>query len=232
MEFTKKVPVAVMAESKIAELIRSGKYEADMKLPTENDLCLMLGVGRGSVREAVRSLQAKGMVEIKPGRGAFVAETPSSAASAVMWLVQNEADLRDFIEIRNALEPLAAKKMAENGTEEQILALTKIHNNFLIAVREGDIMRIAALDEAFHSAIVAGSGNALLVNIDAQLSVSLHAFRSHTFSVEQNTLNAIEPHSRILEAIIRHQGEMAHQEMLNHLHLIERDLSLNISSVK
>lgn len=72
------------------------------------ELCQRLGVGRGTVREAFRLLQAKGVVEIKPGRGAFVAENPAERdIGAIDWLVENERELRDSIEIRTALEPMA-----------------------------------------------------------------------------------------------------------------------------
>ena len=228
MEQISRIPITSQVEERIRELIESGKYGAGMKLPTENELCSALGVGRGSVREAFRLLQAKGLVEIKPGRGAFVAEESPNAENAVMWLVQNEADLRDFIEVRNALEPLAAKRMAERGSDTQIAALQDIHDRFLSAIRSGNSKQIAALDEAFHSAIVSGSGNSLLIDIDSRLSRGMHDFRSNTFAVEQNAKNAVEPHSRILDAIVHRNGESAQREMLYHLHLIEKDLTENI----
>lgn len=68
------------------------------------------------MREALRLLQAKGLVEIKPGRGAFVAENEPADANPVVWLVQNEKELRDSIEIRNGAR---TTRRTENGRERQ-----------------------------------------------------------------------------------------------------------------
>lgn len=232
MKQIQRIPVPAQIENYIKELISSGKYAPGMKLPTESEFCSTLGVGRGSVREAFRLMQAKGIVEIKPGRGAFVAEPRTDTADALIWLVENESDLRDFIEIRNALEPLAAKKMAENADEKQIAALKDIHSRFLVAIKADNAARIAALDELFHSTIVRYSCNSLLIDIEARLTESLHTFRSNTFAFSRNVQNAVEPHTRILEAIMNHDGESAHREMLAHLRLVGKDLSDNIRGIK
>ena len=109
MEPIVRVPIVSQVEERIRELIDSKKYTEGMKLPTENELCQSMNVGRGTVREALRLLQAKGLVEIKPGRGAFVASKQAVDINPVVWLVQNEKELRDAIEVRNALEPVAAR---------------------------------------------------------------------------------------------------------------------------
>lgn len=150
----KKVPIVSQVEESIREMIEKKEYKPGMKLPTEFEFCQTLQVGRGTVREALRLLQAKGLVEIKPGRGAFVAENEPADANPVVWLVQNEKELRDSIEIRNALEPLAARKMAENGSGDAMHDLRRIHDDFLSAIENGDADRIAELDEGFHSLIV------------------------------------------------------------------------------
>jgi len=227
----KRVPIPSQIEDYIRELIASERYRPGMKLPTESEFCSTLGVGRGSVREAFRLMQAKGLVEIKPGRGAFVAEPGSSTENALMWLVQNESDLRDFIEIRNALEPLAAAKMAQTADEKQIAALKDIHSRFLVAVKSGSSSRIASLDELFHSTIVRCSRNSLLIDIESRLTEGLRTFRSNTFTLEDNVRNAVEPHSRILEAIANHDSEKAQYEMNAHLRLVGDDLTRNIHSI-
>ena len=81
MEPIKRVPIVQQVEEKIRQLIESGQYGPGEKLPAEMDLCQRLGVGRGTIREAFRLLQARGYVEIKPGRGALVAERLPAAGS-------------------------------------------------------------------------------------------------------------------------------------------------------
>ena len=230
MEPIVRVPIVSQVEERIRELIDSKKYTEGMKLPTENELCQSMNVGRGTVREALRLLQAKGLVEIKPGRGAFVASKQAADTNPVVWLVQNEKELRDAIEVRNALEPVAARKMAETASEAALRRLKKIHADFLAAVKAGDTIQIAELDELFHGWIVRESGNQLLNEINVHLIQGMHTFRSKTFTVPENVRNAVEPHTRILNAITGRDGNAAEQEMRKHLKMVNEDLSSSINA--
>ena len=230
MEPIVRVPIVSQVEERIRELIDSKKYTEGMKLPTENELCQSMNVGRGTVREALRLLQAKGLVEIKPGRGAFVASKQAVDINPVVWLVQNEKELRDAIEVRNALEPVAARKMAETASEAALRRLKKIHADFLAAVKAGDTVQIAGLDELFHGWIVRESGNQLLNEINVHLIQGMHTFRSKTFTVPENVRNAVEPHTRILNAITGRDGNAAEQEMRKHLKMVNEDLSSSIKA--
>ena len=225
-----RVPIVSQVEERIRELIDSKKYTEGMKLPTENELCQSMNVGRGTVREALRLLQAKGLVEIKPGRGAFVALKRTVDINPVVWLVQNEKELRDAIEVRNALEPFAARKMAETAGEAALRQLKQIHSDFLAAVKTGDTVQIAKLDELFHGLIVRESGNQLLNEINVHVLQGMHVFRNKTFTVPENVRNAVEPHSRILDAITSRDGNAAEREMRKHLKMVNEDLSSSIKA--
>ena len=225
-----RVPIVSQVEERIRDLIDSKKYTEGMKLPTENELCQSMKVGRGTVREALRLLQAKGLVEIKPGRGAFVASKQAVDSNPVVWLVQNEKELRDAIEVRNALEPFAARKVAETASEAVLQQLKKIHIDFLSAVKEGDTEKIAELDELFHGLIVRESGNQLLNEINVHLLQGMHTFRNKTFTVPENVRNAVEPHTRILDAITGRDGNAAEREMRKHLKMVDEDLSSSIKA--
>ena len=229
MEPVKRIPIIEQVEAQIRQLIESGEYAPGAKLPTEMELCQLLGVGRGTVREAFRLLQARGYVELKPGRGAFAAERlPAEELGTIEWLVRNEQQLHDAIEIRRGLEPMAARRMAESGDEDSVRALARLHGEFLAAVEDGDISRIAELDERFHSAIVAGSGNHLLMAIHRQVDQEIKTFRSKTFQVPQNVRNAVSPHSSILEAIQSGDAAAAEAAMRAHLDKVQEDLLENI----
>lgn len=231
MEPIARVPIVQQVEDRIKALIEEGQYQPGVKLPAEMELCQRLGVGRGTVREAFRLLQAKGIVDIKPGRGAFVTEHPRTAdMGAIDWLVENERELRDAIEIRAALEPMAARRMAERCGREEIRRLEDIHRSFLAAIEEGDTAKIARLDEQFHSAIVESSGNTLMIEINNHVRQGVQTFRSKTFQVEQNVRNAVMPHSNIMNAILARDAAQAEREMRAHLDKVQEDLTQNISS--
>ena len=231
MEPIKRIPIIEQVEEQIRELIESGRCLPGEKLPTEKELCQRLGVGRGTVREAFRLLQAKGYVELKPGRGAFVA-LPSDEMGAIEWLVLNEQQLHDAIEIRRALEPMAARRMAERRDENAIEALERLHAEFLSAVKSDNNKRIAELDERFHTAITLGSGNQLLISILQQVNQEIKTFRSKTFSVPQNVRNAVDPHNRILRTIQAGDADGAEAAMRAHLDKVQEDLLENITAEK
>ena len=231
MEPIKRIPIIEQVEQQIRELIESGSCLPGEKLPTEKELCQRLNVGRGTVREAFRLLQAKGYVELKPGRGAFVA-LPSDEMGAIEWLVLNEQQLHDAIEIRRALEPMAARRMAERRDETAIEALERLHAEFLSAVKSDNNKRIAELDERFHTAITLGSGNQLLISILQQVNQEIKTFRSKTFSVPQNVRNAVDPHNRILRTIQAGDADGAEAAMRAHLDKVQEDLLENITAEK
>jgi len=231
MEPIKRIPVVQQVEDRIRMLIDEQAYRPGQKLPPEMELCQTLSVGRGTVREAFRLLQAKGIVEIKPGRGAFVAEAPAIPnITAIDWLVENEGDLRNFLDVRTALEPLAARRMAERCGEDDIKKLEEIHRSFLAAIDAGDPGKIAQLDERFHSAIVERCGNHLMIEINTRVCTGIRTFRSKTFQVEQNARNAVRPHSNIMNAILARDADQAELEMRAHLDKVQEDLTQNISS--
>ena len=93
----KRVSIVQQVEQVIADRIVDGTYAVDTKLPAEMTLSKQLGVGRGTVREAFRLLEAKGLVEIRPGRGAFVAsDKEAGAEQTVQWFRANEMELLDL----------------------------------------------------------------------------------------------------------------------------------------
>lgn len=231
METIRRVPVVQQVADLIRNQIDKGIYSPNQKLPPEQELRSMMGVGRGTVREAFRLLEAQGYVEIKPGRGAFVAEQLPGNMDTVEWLIQNEQELRDAIEVRRALEPLAARRIAERGSAEDIHNLAELYDRLMTALRDGDTVLCGQLDEEFHSAIVAGSGNRLLLAINQQVIQGMKEFRSKTFRVPQNVQNAVEPHTRIMDAIGKRDGERAEVEMRIHLDKVQEDLRQNITRI-
>lgn len=230
MEPVQHVPIVQQVEARMLELIEDGTYKPGEKLPSEKDFCQQLNVGRGTVREAFRLLQARGYVEVKPGRGAFVAERiPDHNTGAVEWLFQNEHELLDAIEIRRELEPLAARRMAERGSDEAIRKLKALHDSLMAAVQAQDTTRIAQLDEDFHSAILEGTESHLLISINQQIIRGMKTFRSKTFQVPQNILNVVEPHTRIMQTIQERDGKGAESAMRAHLDKVQEDLRNNIA---
>lgn len=227
MKSIQRIPVVQQVADNIEEYILSGEVEVGQKLPSEKELCEQMGVGRGTVREAFRILQTSGYVEIRPGRGAFVARKEEmELENIVEWFVKNEVELKDVIEIRTALEPLAVRLTIERCSDADIAQLARTHETFLEAISQRDSVNIAKYDEKFHNQIVEKSQNKLLISINRKVSECAQAFRSKTFLVEHNIQNAIEPHTNIMDAIRRRDIDAGERYMRRHLDQVIIDLEV------
>ena len=211
----KRVSIVQQVEQVIADRIVDGTYAVDTKLPAEMTLSKQLGVGRGTVREAFRLLEAKGLV---------ASDKEAGTEQTVQWFRANEMELLDCVQVRNALEPLAARLMAERSQPEDLLELQHIHQKFVEAVEKQDAATIAKYDEKFHTSIVKASRNQLLIKINHQTCERIKNFRQRTFQHNQNALNAIMPHAKILAALQAGDADAAEHYMHSHLELVAQDL--------
>ena len=202
----------------IKDMILSGEYKENEKLPAEMSLCQSLKVSRTSVREALRVLQALGFVEMRPGKGAFVAdykqkeETPNN-----MNFNMDGARFHDFMEVRMAIE---------------IQELKEIHEAFVEANNSHDMIKMIMLDELFHKQIVACTSNPLLMDINEQVLDAFRAYRGDSFSNDMVYKNAVEPHARILLCFETHNATLAVEEIRRHLDITSRDMELIQSKKK
>jgi len=230
MEPVRKMPITDQVVDKIRTSIIEGTFEEGKKLPTEQDLCSSLRVSRSTVREAFRVLQTMGYVELKPGRGAFVlSAAPDASVDVRDWFRVNAPKLTDFIEVRKAIESLAIKIAVERGTEEEYRKLFEINESFITAVEEDDVKGMAFLDEEFHREIVDMSHNSLLININGLVAQAFKKYRSISFQVRKNALNAVEPHRTILAALKKRNRDEAVKSIESHLTMAKDDMEAVIS---
>jgi GntR family transcriptional regulator, transcriptional repressor for pyruvate dehydrogenase complex len=214
-----KVSVIEQVIKELQGLISSGDYEVGDKLPPELELCKDLGVSRSTVREAYRMLNAYGLVEIRPGRGAFVRRLHRDADhdSVRDWFIEKEAELLELMEVRMAVEPIAVRLAIKRATGKQVATITAIHERFAAAAARTDALELATLDEAFHTAIVEASSNRLLVKLNRLLVDEFREYRARAFSVEENIAHALAPHEAIVKAILEQDTAAAIEAMNGHL---------------
>lgn len=203
------------------------------KLPTEMELCERLRVGRSTVREAVRALQVMGYVNIEPGRGAFLKqkslETP--VHRILSWLGSRKAEVADIIEVRMHLEPFSVKLAVERGTESDVEKIDAIRREYEALLDSGPFSetignRLGELDSEFHAAICDASHNPLLIDLNSLVTEAFKEFRAQSFSVESHARNAIQPHRRIIAAILKRHASEAQGAMRKHLFKTLEDISL------
>lgn len=212
----------------IRTFIQEPGHSPGEKLPTENELSKQLGVGRSSIREALRVLQTMGYVTIVHGKGAFIQSTQPSSEAAERWFEDNFLALNDIYVIRENIEPLVAGLSARNITQPEVEKL-RINLQQMRAVADLPSERsnpslMAQLDTEFHAIICESTQNPLLISMYKQISSSLSRYRQNSFAILRNQKNALAPHEQILDALAAHDEDLARQYMIEHIAISKKDM--------
>ncbi|MFC9790470.1 FadR/GntR family transcriptional regulator [Rhodococcus sp. NPDC127528] len=160
-------PLVPQLEKILRERISSGHWSPGERLPREADLAAELGVGRSSIREAVRLLAQDGQLTVRHGVGTFVNESAAAPAGASdLPRLLRRARLIEVFEVRRALEVEAARLAATRARPDDVHRVRS-----MLAARHSahgnDIGEFVAADLDFHAAIVELSGNAVLASLFA-----------------------------------------------------------------
>lgn len=217
-----RTPLADQAASLLLERIRSGEWALGAKLPGETTLAPQLGVGRSTVREAIRQLAGRGVLLTRQGAGVFV-----SALDAVEgWgAVVDRADIVAVIEARMAIESEAAALAAERRSPAALRAIRRA-----LAQRDGARTGIEAFvdaDTRFHRSIVEAAANPILIEMfDAfvpRLRQSMiEVVRIGRHSDDDGDRDA---HTALADAIAARDPEEAHRLSREHLASLRRGLA-------
>jgi GntR family transcriptional repressor for pyruvate dehydrogenase complex len=218
MKEIKRVSVTTQVIDSIRESILDGQFTIHQKLPSELKLCEMLNVSRSTVREAIRTLQAEGYVELVAGKGAFVRDNQKHDYETIRkWFIESAPNLRDSTEVREAFEPLQARMAIQRGTEEELAELRRIHQAFIDANKENNVSALASLDEQFHTQICIMAHNGLLEKINMLSIMELRKYRLLSISVKESSENTIVEHGLILKAMEEKDQNRVTTAMLAHL---------------
>ncbi|WP_242908524.1 FadR/GntR family transcriptional regulator [Actinomadura terrae] len=176
--------------------ITGGTWPLGAKIPAEPVLSETLGVGRNTVREAVRALTHAGLLESRQGDGTYV-RAVSELSSAVRRRLET-AELIEILEVRRGLEVEAARLAAERRTPEDIAAITAALAERNAAWAAGDHAVFVETDLAFHTAVVDATHNRVLTDLYRDFSDALRAsIRAAGILLE----HADVPHGPIAAAI-------------------------------
>jgi GntR family transcriptional regulator, transcriptional repressor for pyruvate dehydrogenase complex len=202
----------------IVRLIESGELRAGDKLPPERVLSAMFEVSRNSVREAIRVLCEKGVLESRHGAGNFVCAR-GTGALLTQALTAQRARLREIFEVRRILEPgvaeLAARRAGQREIEELKILLCDQQQCLLSGKDDAD------LDARFHLALARASQNSVLCDLMVALNGTLDESRSTLLRTPDRKRRSTEGHLRIIGAIERRDAELCRRLMLEHLQTME-----------
>lgn len=194
----------------VLQLIRGGAYSVGDRLPSEWELVRLCSVGRSAVREGIRELAARGLVEVRHGKGTYVLSLRPDllVSSAEPQMSELETAARELLEVRLIFEPKAARLAAERRTKAELDQLRHDVERLAEAVSLG--FRPPE-DLGFHLDILRAAHNTALLRLGGSV-VSFYA-RDETIPMQRD----VDEHGAIFQAIAEQDSDSAETAMHRHL---------------
>jgi DNA-binding GntR family transcriptional regulator len=206
-ETQKIVSVAAPLRKQVTEALReaivSMEFASGQRL-VERDLCERFGVSRTVVREALRHLEAEGLVELVPNHGPVVSTmTPS--------------DARDLYEVRESLESLVAQRCAERATSEQKVALAAALEDVRAAYQTGDLGDELKAKDQFYEALYAGAGNPMIAALLRGIQARAQMLRGYSLQTPGRVERSLDELEQIVGAIQAGNAALARKIAATHV---------------
>lgn len=196
---TRELPLFL--SKKLKNMILEQNLQPGDRLPSESELSEMFGVGRSTVREAVKLLIADNIVEIHRGKGTFLTESPGLKEDPLGLHFANQNKLlQNLLESRLLIEPQIAELAARRATDENLYRLSRAIEEMESAERHNP-PEYPARDVEFHTAVADCTQNDVLRRILPLICESIREGYLETMNVPGTHRRAIEAHIRIFEAI-------------------------------
>lgn len=208
----------------IEDSILRGELTEGSQLPAERELAEQFGVSRTAVREAIKALQEKGLVDAFPGRGTFVTSGTSNSMRRSLDRIIKTSEQNGWsylVEVREILEPEIAALAATRADAEDITAMHLCVEKMDKAVRDSEAFIEADLD--FHLALAEAAANPIVLSLIDSIIGLLREQRLRISLVEGGPERGQRYHRSILEAIERHDAHAARAAMQAHLWQVRED---------
>jgi DNA-binding GntR family transcriptional regulator len=193
----------MLFEEEIERVILGGEYAPGDRI-NEKELALRFGVSRGPIREALRSLEASGLVEQVRNRGVFVRRLTAEQAA-------------NIYDVRAVLFAFAGRLMATKATEEDIVRLRGFLASMDAAIARDDRKEYLRENFAFHMFIVAQAANPVLSTQYLSLVKQLTLYRARNLTIVDSMRASNDEHHEMVEAIAAHDPSRAEAAHLNHV---------------
>ncbi|MDR1575608.1 MAG: GntR family transcriptional regulator, partial [Treponema sp.] len=185
--------VVAQAMEKIRELITSGFYKPGDKIPTEQELAGHFGIGRSSIREAIKIFQHLGILESRVPKGTFLCDRSQISTEAISWsLLLGSDDMWEILELRQIIEEAAfltfiTKYIQKPSSYRSVIeALEMEVKNMKTALSENSIKKLSLADYNFHTIIIREGNNNLFLAIFKILNAFLEEEIRKTYFAIKN----------------------------------------------
>jgi GntR family transcriptional repressor for pyruvate dehydrogenase complex len=206
--------------NELSEAIITGRLTRGTRLPSERDLGDQFGVSRTVIREAVRSLAARGLVAVTSGRGVEVVGVDARAVVDSLRLFlrgTRSFDVRQIIEMRGTVEVATAGYAAIRATEEDRARLAELCEEHERLLAAGDIPAASRVDFEFHRALAAASGNDLFLVMLDSVGDMLREMRDRAYDRKGVGESGLREHREILGLVDAKDEQGARAAMAKHL---------------
>jgi GntR family transcriptional repressor for pyruvate dehydrogenase complex len=209
----------------LMQRIRDSRLRVGDRLPTLEELMREFGVGRGVARDAVQQLASRGVVDVRPRRGAVIVGVQPDAAldSRALSALLSDQAVEDLYALRRLVEVAVAGQAAERASRADIAGIRAAHERFRVAL-DGERPPTDA-DIAFHRAIAVAAHNGVFVLVLDTLAEALALVREQQAAAAPASVReALGEHAAVLEAIEAGDPEHARQAMTRHLEKATRGM--------
>ncbi len=217
---TRQATLASRVTDQIEQLMTDTRLQPGQRLPSEREMSERFGVSRTVVREAVRALMARGLLQVRPGSGTTVirpsAQVMTKSMSHYLRSAHPQADFEKLIEVRRLLEVGIAGIAAERRSEEDLLDL-RTQLETLKQLKEGDDDAYVRCDIGFHMGLARAAHNDYFVLLLDSLNEMMIESRRLALKLPKTQARTYRYHKAIFDAIAQQDIEGAREAMRKHL---------------
>ncbi len=217
LHLDRREAVSTEIARRLLTYLLAGNVQTGHKIPSERNLVQVLGVGRTTVREAIKSLALLGLLDVRQGDGTYLKSTESDLLpQSIEWgLLLGLKRTRDLIEARQHLEVIVAGLAAERRTDEDLVVLRQLLDEMNAAA--GDPDRFVAADVSFHLRVAHAARNESLAQIMASIRSLLQVWISRVMQVNTSFEPSMSEHLGILKSLEAGDVTRAREAMRAHM---------------
>jgi GntR family transcriptional repressor for pyruvate dehydrogenase complex len=214
---------ADISRKMVSHLIR-GDWSEGERIPPERELCLQLGVGRASLREALKALEIMGMIETRLGDGTFVCRRSEFLSRPLLWAITGSdfSESEELVEARRLIEVELAGLAADRATNADLKELGGYLDQMESSV--SDVTAFQEADVNFHLTVGKAGHNRILQNALQLIRNLMTQWIGGTLSHEGVAQEALDQHKQIFLGIAKRNVERARKAMHDHLDAMARHL--------
>ena len=224
-------PLFQRVAGQVQHYIEGNGLKPGDRLPGERELCELLGVSRASVREALRSLEARGVVVVRHGKGVFVAAPDEGERAMERFARLREVGLEELFAMREVLEVAAAGWTAAAATDDQLQELVQTFDALAKGVHDQDpATNLKVLDARLHLQIAEYANNRFLTMTQSVLQEMLGRSMETTLTIPGRPARSVREHAEIIEALLARDPARARAAARRHIQSSRRAALRRVAS--